>query len=145
MTVRLVTHLIEERPLSTDTKDKAAKKKNKGKSVGVPEKLIGDLNGVFKMLSDKHRLKIVIALFKKGEMHVSALCDLVGQSQPAVSHHLTLMRMTGIVGFDRKGKNNFYYLNSEFLQALFEQFFASVGNKENVIEFSDFQLSYEPS
>jgi DNA-binding transcriptional ArsR family regulator len=31
-------------------------------------------------------------------------------TQPALSHHLALMRHAGIVQADRRGKNNFYCL-----------------------------------
>ena len=41
---------------------------------------------------------------------MTALCHLVGQSQPAVSHHLMLLRLGGIVTVHRRGKNNFYSL-----------------------------------
>ena len=71
-------------------------------------------------------------LVQQGRMHVTALCALLGQSQPAVSHHLTLMRMIGLVGFDRNGKHNFYYLASDHLRDLFEQFFADTGNGRQV-------------
>lgn len=95
------------------------------------------------MLSDPQRLKILLALAQEGEMSVTALKDLLNQSQPAVSHHLTLMRMTGIVGFDRKGKNNFYYLNSEKLRDLLEAFFADSGNGQKQLSFDEFLLSYK--
>ena len=45
-----------------------------------------------------------------GEMHVGALCDQLSQSQPAVSHHLALLRHGGIIAPRRQGKNNFYGL-----------------------------------
>src|SRR6185437_140776 len=62
---------------------------------------ISRMTAVFKLLADPSRLKIVLALAQDSELHVSALCDMLGQSQPAVSHHLTLMRMVGLVGFRR--------------------------------------------
>jgi ArsR family transcriptional regulator len=43
-------------------------------------------------------------------MHVSALCRLLDQSQRAVSHHLTLMCMSGLVGYRRDGKHNYYHV-----------------------------------
>src|SRR5947209_2069128 len=80
--------------------------------VKVSDVTIRSLSDVFKMLADRSRLTIVLALAQDGELHVSALCDLLGQSQPAVSHHLTLMRMAGLVGYRRDGKHNFYHLAS---------------------------------
>src|SRR5262249_40120489 len=97
----------------------------------------------FKMMADKHRLKILLALGQKGEMHVSALCDLLGQSQPAVSHHLTMMRMTGLVGFRRDGKHNFYHLDSDFIGELLEQAFADSGNGHRQVQLDDVTLIYK--
>src|SRR5262249_39113347 len=54
--------------------------------IKVSEVTLHRLTDVFKLLADKSRLKIVLALAQDGELHVSALCDLLDQSQPAVSH-----------------------------------------------------------
>src|SRR2546421_435937 len=83
--------------------------------------------------ADESRLKILLGLAEHGEMHVSALCALLGApshpvSQPAVSHHLTLMRLTGLVTYRREGKNNYYRLESRELCELLEQVFADCGN-----------------
>jgi ArsR family transcriptional regulator len=110
--------------------------------IKVSEAIINDLTDMFKMLADKARLKILMALAQEGEMHVSALCDLLGQSQPAVSHHLTLMRMARLVGFRRDGKHNFYYLASDNIRNLLEQFFADTGNGHKTLQFNDFSLSF---
>ena len=63
----------------------------------ISDETLGRMTAVFKLLADPSRLKIVLALAQDGELHVSALCDMLGQSQPAVSHHLTLMRMVGVL------------------------------------------------
>jgi ArsR family transcriptional regulator len=110
--------------------------------LSISEDTIGDLTAVFKLLADKSRLKIVLALAQEGRMHVTALCRLLDQSQPAVSHHLTLMRMVGLIKFDRSGKHNFYYLDSGFLRDLIEQFFSDAGNGRQVLELEEFSLRY---
>src|SRR5437899_9062189 len=106
----------------------------------VADRTIEGLTEIFKLLADKSRLKIVLALAQDGELHVSALCELLGQSQPAVSHHLTLMRMVGLVGYRRDGKHNFYHLASGHVRDLFEQFFADAGNGHKALQFEDFAL-----
>src|SRR5262249_19296499 len=58
--------------------------------LAVSEPTIERLTEVLKMLADKNRLKVVVALGQYGKMHVTDLCKLLKQSQPAVSHHLTL-------------------------------------------------------
>jgi ArsR family transcriptional regulator len=111
--------------------------------IKISEDTVSDLTGVFKLLADKSRLKIVLALAQDGELHVSALCDLLDQSQPAVSHHLTLMRMGGLVSFVRVGKNNYYRLASGYIRDLFEQFFADAGNGHKALQFDDFALTFK--
>jgi ArsR family transcriptional regulator len=110
--------------------------------IQVTDSTINALTAVFKLLADRSRLKIVLALAQDGKLHVSALCDLLDQSQPAVSHHLTLMRMVGLVGYDRSGKHNYYYLASDHLRELFERFFADTDNGPRVIQFEDFALAF---
>ena len=64
---------------------------------------------LLKHVSDPTRLQVIIIL-SEGERHVGALCDHLSQSQPAVSHHLALLRHGGIISPRRQGKNNFYSL-----------------------------------
>jgi ArsR family transcriptional regulator len=111
--------------------------------IRVSDETIARMTAVFKLLADASRLKIVLALAQDGELHVSALCDLLGQSQPAVSHHLTLMRMVGLVGFRRDGKHNYYHLASAHVRDLFEQFFADAGNGHKALQFDDFALTFK--
>jgi ArsR family transcriptional regulator len=94
------------------------------------------------MLADQSRLKILMALAQTGEMHVTALCELLEQSQPAVSHHLRLLRMWGLVSFRRDGKHNYYRVDSSFVSEMLEQFFRETGNGIRQIEFADFCLAY---
>jgi len=108
----------------------------------ISDETIENLTAVFKLMADANRLKIALALAQEGQMNVTALCRMLDQSQPAVSHHLTLMRMVGLIKFDRNGKHNDYYLDSGFLRDLLEQFFDDTGNNEQVLDLNDFTLSY---
>ena len=62
-----------------------------------------------KQVSDPTRLQVILML-AEGEKHVGAVCDQVNMSQPAVSHHLALLRHGSIIAPRRQGKNNFYGL-----------------------------------
>jgi ArsR family transcriptional regulator, zinc-responsive transcriptional repressor len=64
---------------------------------------------LLKQVSDPIRLQVV-SLLSEGERHVGGLCDQFDVSQPAVSHHLALLRHGGIVDRRRQGQNNFYSL-----------------------------------
>lgn len=107
----------------------------------VTDRQIQSLTQVFKLLADESRLKILMTLARDGEMHVSALCEMLGQSQPAVSHHLTLLRMAGLVGFRRDGKFNFYRMDGLQLGQTLDDVFAAAG-KAQKIDFGDFGLTY---
>jgi DNA-binding transcriptional ArsR family regulator len=94
------------------TKPAAPKKPAKSKAVKDAEirlKQAKRASTLLKQVSDPTRLQVILAL-SEGERHVGALCDQLNQSQPAVSHHLALLRHGGIIAPRRQGKNNFYSL-----------------------------------
>jgi ArsR family transcriptional regulator, zinc-responsive transcriptional repressor len=64
---------------------------------------------LLKQVSDPTRLQVV-TLLSDGERHVGGLCDHFNISQPAMSHHLALLRHGGIINRRRQGKNNLYSL-----------------------------------
>jgi DNA-binding transcriptional ArsR family regulator len=109
----------------------------------VSNETIRRLSDVFKLLADEHRLKILLALAQGGEMNVSAICKLLDQSQPAVSHHLSLMRARELVGYRRDGKHNYYHVHSSLIRDLLEQFFADSGNSPKQLQFEEFTLAYK--
>ena len=68
----------------------------------------------------KTSLRVLNLLVEFDELHVRALCELLGQSQPAVSHHLGLLRSAGLVRVRRDGKHNFYSTVPEKLESVIE-------------------------
>jgi DNA-binding transcriptional ArsR family regulator len=65
---------------------------------------------LLKQVSDPTRLQVLMLLNEK-ERNVTELCaDLGTQSQPAVSHHLALLRHGRLIEPRRSGKHNFYAL-----------------------------------
>jgi DNA-binding transcriptional ArsR family regulator len=76
------------------------------------DKKIDAVTTLLKQMSDKTRYTIMylLASAEEGEMHVTAICDALQQSQPAISHHLALLRHGGLIEARRAGKNNFYSL-----------------------------------
>ncbi len=79
------------------------------KSTGDRARKIRQAATLLKQVSDPTRLQVILIL-AEGERHVGALCENLAQSQPAVSHHLALLRHGGIIAPRRQGKNNFYAL-----------------------------------
>lgn len=76
----------------------------------VSEQDLEQLVSLFRLLSDKTRLHILL-LLAEGEQNVSAICDALDLPQPTVSHHLGLLRMNNVIGNRRAGKQVFYTLN----------------------------------
>ena len=108
----------------------------------LPGELEQDLVRVFKLLSDETRLRILLYLAREGELHVSALCARLKQSQPAVSHHLALLRNAEIIEPRRDGKHNFYSIRQQRFVGLLADFFATVRDPAtDAVEFDAFTLS----
>ena len=110
----------------------------------VSETVVKDLVATFKLLSDETRLRILFHLSRSDELHVRALCEIVEQSQPAVSHHLALLRGAELVESRREGKHNFYRVVPERLQEMIGLVFQAVPTEETEIRFEDYVLSYAP-
>jgi DNA-binding transcriptional ArsR family regulator len=108
----------------------------------VCEHTLDSLAGVFKLLADKSRLKIMLALAQDRELHVGALAKLLGQSQPAVSHHLHQLREESLVTFRRHGKHNLYSLSAGSIRTLLEQFFTDAGSGQPQLQCHDFVLTF---
>jgi ArsR family transcriptional regulator, zinc-responsive transcriptional repressor len=80
------------------------------RTASVSEQDLEQLTSLFRLLSDKTRLHILL-LLGAGERNVSSICDELGLPQPTVSHHLGLLRMNNVIGNRRSGKQVFYALN----------------------------------
>ncbi len=75
---------------------------------------------LFRAFSDTSRVRILSALVNQ-EMNVTALAEMAGISESAVSHHMRSLRQMQIVQSRRDGKEVFYRLEDEHLIALFQQ------------------------
>lgn len=90
--------------------DKTTAKSSKPKAPARPAPRIRQAADLLKQVSDPTRLQVLLLLTEK-ERNVSELCaDLGTQSQPAVSHHLALLRHGRLIEPRRSGKHNYYYL-----------------------------------
>jgi DNA-binding transcriptional ArsR family regulator len=112
----------------------------------VSDQSVRELAQVFKLLSDETRLRILfyLALSPNAELHVTDLCHRLGQSQPAVSHHLALLRVSGLIESRREGKHNFYSVRTDHFGDLLLSLFSAAGDtpRNNKYRFHDFVLSY---
>lgn len=95
----------------------------------LPVRLEKDLVQVFKLLADETRLKVLMYLLREGELNVTSLCERLGQSQPAVSHHLALLRVAGLIEPRRDGKHNFYSIKSARFHGLIAELFSNISSE----------------
>jgi DNA-binding transcriptional ArsR family regulator len=65
---------------------------------------------LLKQIGDPTRLQVLL-LLDDGERNVGALCQDLSLTQPALSHHLALLRHGGIIRPRREGKSNYYSLS----------------------------------
>lgn len=109
----------------------------------APERVVRDLVQVFKLLADETRMRILFYLSRAGELHVRALCDLLDQSQPAVSHHLALMKAAELIELRREGKHNYYRIMPQRFEQSLELLFSTVPTEDRRIRFEEHVLSYD--
>ncbi len=112
-------------------------------SVLRDEDTINRLVELLELLADRSRLRIVFTLNREGEQNVTTLCSLLGQSQPAVSHHLTRLLRSGLVKVRRQGKHNFYSLAPAGLCRFLEPLLSDPANKGKPFRLGEIVVSLE--
>ena len=75
---------------------------------------------LFRTFSDTSRVRILSALVDK-EANTSALAEMVGVTESAVSHHMRGLRQMRIVRARRDGKEVYYSVGDPHIIALFQQ------------------------
>jgi len=108
----------------------------------LAEETSKNLVQLFKLLADETRLRILYYLVQKDELNVRTLCRLLRQSQPAVSHHLALLRVAGIIECRRDGKHNLYHLVPKRCQAYLDVVFGVTGEQTRKVRVEDALLTY---
>ncbi|MDB5455752.1 MAG: ArsR family transcriptional regulator [Caulobacter sp.] len=75
---------------------------------------------LFKTLADPTRRAIFERLARDGEQTVHALTDQAGVSQPAVSKHLSALKLAGLVRDRREGRETHYSAEPRALAPLID-------------------------
>ncbi len=109
----------------------------------ISEDTVRQLAQVFKLMSDETRLRILLYLAQSKELHVTDLCTKLEQSQPAVSHHLALLRVSNLIEARRQGKHNFYSVRGERFGELLVDILDADGSMPKKVLFHDFELHYK--
>ena len=116
----------------------------KGKKIAKPaqDKINKRMAELFKSLADENRLQILRILMREGRLHVTKICEELGESQPAVSHHLTQLKHAKLVDFERDGKYNHYFIASDPVRALLDHFFPTANRVQQLLTFGDLELTF---
>ena len=77
-------------------------------------------DALFKTLADPTRRAIFERLSRDGEQTVRVLTDYSGVSQPAVSKHLGILRLAGLVRDRRAGRHTHYSAEPQGLTPLID-------------------------
>ncbi len=75
---------------------------------------------LFSTLADPTRRAIFERLSRDGEQTVRALTDRAGVSQPAVSKHLAVLKLAGLVHDRRQGRQTHYSARPQALMPLID-------------------------
>lgn len=80
----------------------------------------GAANALFKTLADPTRRAIFERLTREGALTVHALTESAGVSQPAVSKHLGVLKVAGLVRDRREGRETHYSARPQGLAPLID-------------------------
>ncbi|MFF2410458.1 ArsR/SmtB family transcription factor [Streptomyces sp. NPDC058092] len=75
-----------------------------------PAEVLAEAAAAFGLLASSARLHIMWAL-AQGESDVSGLAERVGGALPAVSQHLTKLKLAGLVRSRREGRRMVYFVD----------------------------------
>lgn len=71
----------------------------------------------FTALGDEHRQRILLT-FEPGErLNVGQIVEVSTLSRSAVSHHLKLLKSSGVLQSKKEGKEVYYWIDKEFLES----------------------------
>lgn len=81
------------------------------------QEILSKTADVFKVFGDATRIRILSAL-SEGEMCVCCLCELLGMSQSAISHQLSILKAARLIKNRREGKLIYYSLDDAHVGAI---------------------------
>lgn len=76
----------------------------------------------FKALADPTRRRI-LELLRGGDLTAGELAEHFDMTKPSLSHHLSILKSTGLVDSERSGQNIVYSLDTTVLQDLMSWFY----------------------
>lgn len=95
--------------------------------------LLCELASLFKLFGDETRAKILYALLQS-ELCVCAIAELLGMTQPAISHQLRVLKDGSLVGNRREGRTIIYFLADAHVRTIIAQGFDHLLEKKEAHE-----------
>jgi DNA-binding transcriptional ArsR family regulator len=86
---------------------------------------------LFKSLADETRLTIIMSLSIEEELCVCDIANIIGSSISTASHHLRLLKNSGLAKSRREGKMIFYSLTDPFIKVIMQSILKD-GDKKSV-------------
>jgi ArsR family transcriptional regulator, arsenate/arsenite/antimonite-responsive transcriptional repressor len=77
---------------------------------------------IFNALGDSFRQDIVMLLAQQERLNVTQIAQQMPLSRPAVSHHLKVLLLAGLVNMERVSRENFYSLAVDDALAILRRF-----------------------
>jgi ArsR family transcriptional regulator, arsenate/arsenite/antimonite-responsive transcriptional repressor len=142
MSTTFLPTMITDEPQSGASPARRARADDAAKLAPLAEATTRDLVQLFKLLADETRVRILHYLLQRDELNVRALCLLLSQSQPAVSHHLALLRVAGLIECRRDGKHNFYHLVPKRAQQYLDLLFGAEGKETRRVRVENATVTY---
>lgn len=84
-----------------------------------PDELI-TVSGVFRLLGDPTRARLLYALLEVGELCVCDLAAATATAESTVSQALRMLRASGVVAGRREGRNVFYRLSDGHVRIMLD-------------------------
>lgn len=94
--------------------------------VDLPD--VKEFTRVLRLMSNPTRMQLLILLSRQ-ECGLNDLCEALDIPHPSASHHLSLMKMSGLVIDRRDGKKVYYSLNREMWDEIWSNFIGTSKNK----------------
>ena len=78
-----------------------------------------EVSKLLKTLSNENRL-LILCMLIDGPMTVNSLTKELNITQSAVSQHLSVLSLAGIIDYEKKGQNIYYFISDNRVVEVFE-------------------------
>lgn len=75
---------------------------------------------VFEALGDEHRQRIIMTFEPSERLNVGQIAEVSTLARSTVSHHLRILRESGVLKSEKVGKEVYFWVNKVFLKEVFD-------------------------